>query len=178
MPEIDTQQVRLRLTRDKEVLQDLRRKHRLVLIDTPDGKQEAFLIQFDSHTFAFRPGTVLTVGRRIADCLKSDSLVIVGAPLDGPALPVLEEVGSFDLARGETISQTECPVCRKEQNTIALLIEHLQKAHTLSRTKQRPGSAPEPLLAKPALEPEPEEPPTPSEIFESAGQDQDDESQS
>jgi hypothetical protein len=122
---LDSEQVRLRLTKIPYILNELRKKRRLVVINGV----EVFQVQFDSRTFTFAPDAVITVGKSVADCLMADGRVIVGPPIDGPVEEVLEVIGTYNLDKGESSSPTQCPACHMEQGTTQKLIEHLMDVH-------------------------------------------------
>lgn len=154
MSYLDSEQVRLRLTSIPFILNELRKKRRLVMLNGV----ETFQVQFDSRTFNFVPGSTIVVGRSVADCLRSDARVIVGNPLDGPVEEILEVVGTFDLSRGESASPTQCPACHEEQGNTQKLVAHLLEFH---------DDSPKPT-AKPAGRPKKSEMQTPDESADGA----------
>lgn len=135
MAYLDSQQTSLTLTDVPYVLDELRRKRRLVKDERGD---EIFKIQFDSRTFEFFPKSnkfkkknTITVGKTVGDCLVADAFVIVGPPIDGEVTPVLEIVKEFNLAEGESsVTPTTCSFCKREQGTAMDLARHLIAEHT------------------------------------------------
>jgi hypothetical protein len=125
MAYLDSEQVRLRLTKIDFILNELRKKNRLKLIKGV----ETFQVQFDSRTFNFTHDATITVGKSVADALMHDGRVIVGPPIDGPVHDVLEVVGTFNLSKGESDSPTKCPSCHEEQGSVQGLVSHLLSKH-------------------------------------------------
>lgn len=144
---LDLMQVKLRLTSDKTILNQLKQNKIL----HKDEQGLFYSLQFDSQEFKFRPGIEIPVAKTIADRLVVDSYIIIGDHLTGAQVPVLERAGSFKLGE-ETPEQkakiTACPICNKDQQTLPRLARHLMKAHTKDRPEyyvEAPKAKPESL---------------------------------
>ena len=136
MASIETEQVRLRLTEDKEVLDALRSKGRLKRNPSHPRKREELVIQFDAKPFHFAAGEAVIVGRRVANGLRRDSAVIIGDPLTGEVKTAVEEIGSYDMTQGyeeQRRAVTDCPVCTEKFETVADLGKHLIRDHRQDR---------------------------------------------
>ena len=129
---IETSQVRLTLTSDKKVLRQM--KNNKVL--KTDAKGEYYVRQFDSKSFVFRPGTVLTVGKLVANGLFRDSAIILDDQLTGEMVPCIVKVGEYEL--GERIPDednpvTSCPICKQDCHSLPRLARHLLAKHKADR---------------------------------------------
>jgi hypothetical protein len=141
---LDSQQVTLAITKAPFVLNELKRKQRLV---TNPAGDTVFRIQFDSHTFEFRvptkekPGNTITFGKTVAERLIEDSYVIVGPSIDGQVYPVLEVVREFDLSLGEKENPNTCSYCganRKPFANARELADHIIEEHAIPDEDKSP----------------------------------------
>lgn len=109
---VEGQQIALRLTTNKDVLEQLRRNKSLV---KDENGEEVLTLQFNSQTFEFRHGNTIALGRSTAKALVRNSAVIVGDPNDpdyqitGDFLAGLDEVRSFDIGKGQ--AENVCTFC-------------------------------------------------------------------
>jgi len=93
-------------------------------------------LQFDGQEFRFREGEITTVPATIASHLRRASSIIVGSDkLNGPILPYLEVVDSFEMTEPKkapiTTTPTTCPICGEDQKTFPALTRHLGKERKL-----------------------------------------------
>jgi hypothetical protein len=139
MSGIESTQVKLRLTKDEDILKQLRKNK--ALRKNSDGK-ESYFIQFDSRSFEFRPGSIVQVGKVVANGLRRSSGVILGDHLTGDIVPALEVVNEFQLGQEE--SRTACPECGWDNGSLASLARHIEKSHKreLDEEKKARLSAP------------------------------------
>lgn len=135
---LETQQVKLRLTNDKEVLKALKKKRAL----KTDERGEKFVVQFDSKSFEFRPGRTITVGKIVANGLRRSSSVIIGDDLTGDIMPVLEVVDTYSLGEEDAGRNPNiCPVdgCGVDCKSLIGLSRHLAgPAHKKDRDTSAP----------------------------------------
>ncbi len=109
--QVEGQQIALRLTTDREVLDQLRRNK--ILVEDDEG--EVLTLQFDSQTFRFRAGNTIALGKSMANALIRESAVIVGDPNDpdyqitGDFRAGLDKVRSFDIGKGQ--AENVCTFC-------------------------------------------------------------------
>ena len=110
--QVEGSQIALRLTENRDVLDQLRRNKRLV--KDKEGK-EFLTLQFDSQTFEFRRGSTIALGRSTAKALRRESAVIVGDPsepdyqITGEFMAGLDEVRSFEIGKGQ--AENVCTFC-------------------------------------------------------------------
>ena len=135
---LEYQQLKLRLTNDKEVLKQLKRNHAI----KTDVKGDVLIIQFDGHEYQFRPGKVLTVGRNVGKSLIRSSGVIMGDHLTGDYAAAVEEIGSYELgveqAPEDESRATTCPICKQNCFTLPRLARHLMTSHVKDRSDLYP----------------------------------------
>lgn len=96
------------------------------------GKYAAAM--FDGQDFKFRVGQELVLPLTIARHLRRMSAVCVGSDkLNGPLMPFLEIVDTFDATRPAPVkvehTPTTCPICHVEQSTYPALLQHQIKEH-------------------------------------------------
>jgi hypothetical protein len=125
MSGIESSQVKLRLTDDEDILKQLRKNK--ALRKNPQTGKESYFIQFDSRSFEFRAGSVIQVGKLVANGLRRASGLIVGDHLTGEIVPALEIVKEFQI--GEEESKTKCPSCDFDGGTLVSLARHIEKSH-------------------------------------------------
>ena len=86
-------------------------------------------LQFDGQMFTFREGETTTVPETVARHLRRASAIVVGSDkLNGPLLPFLEVVDTFDMTEPtKTVAKTPttCPICGEDQKTFPALTRHL-----------------------------------------------------
>lgn len=130
---IESEQVRLRLSGDKDVLEALRKRRRM----DKDEKGQKLILQFDSRAFEFRPGRAITVNKTVADALIRSSAIIVGDDLTGEIRPALERLEIYRIgdeeSGGARKSATTCSVCGTDCLSLPALAKHLEKAHIEER---------------------------------------------
>lgn len=129
---VETAQVRLTLTNDKKILKQMKANKVL----RTDAKGDFYTRQFDAKTFTFRPGTILTVGKLVANGLYRESGIILDDHLTGEMVPCLVKVGEYEL--GERIPDTEnpvtsCPICKQDCHSLPRLARHLLAKHRADR---------------------------------------------
>lgn len=123
---IETEQIRLKLTEEKDVLKEMKRRKVL----KRDQKGDKYIVQFDAQEFTFRPGSTITVGRSVAKALQRSSAIIMGDDLTGDMVSVLVEAGSYKLGdENEGAALTRCPVCKKDMGSLTRLSRHISVAH-------------------------------------------------
>jgi hypothetical protein len=124
--QIETQQVVLTLTSDKNILSALRANK---AFRTDKGGVESLVRQFNSQDFEFRAGAKITVGKTVAAALKRDTSFIMGDGLTGPLVCPLVEVGSFEAGKGTIgVGDLVCPYCHTKFDTAPKLGRHLYRA--------------------------------------------------
>lgn len=90
---------------------------------------------FDGQAFQFRIGQELILPLTVARHLRRMSAVCVGSDkLNGPLMPFLEIVETFDATRPKPIevksSPTTCLICGVDQETYPALMRHQMKEHS------------------------------------------------
>ncbi len=124
--QIETQQVVLTLTSDKNILSALR-TNKAFRIDK--SKVESLVQQFNSQDFEFRAGAKITVGKTVAAALKRDTSFVMGDGLTGPLVCPLIEVGAFEAGKGTVgVGDLVCPYCHTKFDTTPKLGRHLYRA--------------------------------------------------
>jgi hypothetical protein len=124
--QIETEQVVLTLTSDKNILSALRTNK---AFRTDKDGIERLVRQFNSQDFEFRAGAKITVGRTVAACLKRDTAFIMGDGLTGPLVCPLVEVGAFEAGKGTIgVGDLVCPYCHTKFDTAPKLGRHLYRA--------------------------------------------------
>jgi hypothetical protein len=135
---VESTQVRLKLTNNKEILKQLKRNRSI----KEDAKGEYFTIQFDSYEYVFRPGKVLTVNETIGKALIRSSAVIMGDHLTGDFLAGVEKIGSYEIgtevAPEDEAKATTCNVCKLNCHTLPRLSRHVMTAHVKDRSDLYP----------------------------------------
>ena len=124
---VESRQVKLRLTQDKEVIRQLKRNKAIYL--DKDG-QITYCCQYDSKCLYFKPGEGINFPKTIADNLQRSNRVIVGDHLGGDFHNILVAVAEWELGEREPDGKnpaTTCGVCGVDQRSIAKLAAHLQK---------------------------------------------------
>lgn len=133
---IETEQVRLRLTENEDVLRELEAHGRLKINSRHPKRRKELVLLFDAKPFHFAPGETIIVGRRVANALRRDSAIIIGDHLTGEIAAGIEEIGSYDMTQGydeHRRAVTACPLCEDEFETVADLGKHLIKDHRADR---------------------------------------------
>lgn len=131
---LETEQVKLRLTRVPFILDALRAAKRLVL--DPVSKEEKLTIQFDSQIFDFKAGKLIVLGRNAANAIVRDSHVIIGGHLTGEVFYGIEEAGKFNIGEQDEIKDvplTVCPVCKEDFKNLGRLGNHMMRMHKEDR---------------------------------------------
>jgi len=105
MNNTETEQIVLRLTKNNEVLNQLRINKMM----KKDDEGEFLIIQFNSAAYTFRPGKTIVVGRTLGNALYRSSAIIIGDHLVGDIQPSIERLRSFDL--GGYSEEFICPFC-------------------------------------------------------------------
>ena len=126
--QVETAQLTLQLTNNKEVLKQLKKNKRL----RSDSQGDVYLIQFDGKEIAFRPGVPVTLGYSIARALLRDSRIIIGDQLTGEVELALKEIGKSELgvaSAEQKKSPTTCNVCGVDKGSLDKLAKHLLSAH-------------------------------------------------
>lgn len=124
--QIETQQVVLTLTADKNILSALRTNK---AFRTDKAGIERLVRQFNSQDFEFRAGAKITVGKTVAAALKRDTSFIMGDGLTGPLVCPLVEVGAFEAGKGTIgVGDLVCPYCHTKFDTAPKLGRHLYRA--------------------------------------------------
>ena len=91
-------------------------------------------LQYDGQTFMFREGEIIAVPEVIAHHLRRASAICVGSDkLNGPLIPFIEVVGTFDLTSPVKAAHTPttCPICFVDQKTFPALTRHLGQERKL-----------------------------------------------
>lgn len=145
---LETDQTKLKLTGNAEVLTTLRNKK--LLVKDGEGK-EYFARPFDSQEIRFYPGVPQTFPASIARALIQGSRVIIGDAFTGPQVEALENIGTAKLGTIQSEAPrpaTECPYCHKDFATAGKLGYHLMhtpkegdEAHP-AREEAEEGAAP------------------------------------
>ncbi len=124
--QIETQQVVLTLTSDKNILSALRANK---AFRTDKSGVESIVQQFNSQDFEFRAGAKITVGQTVATALKRDTSFVMGDGLTGPLVCPLVEVGAFEAGKGTVgVGDLVCPYCHTKFDTAPKLGRHLYRA--------------------------------------------------
>jgi hypothetical protein len=123
--DMETQQVRMRLTADKEAIAALHSRH----VFQKDEKNRFFIpVMFNSQEIRFYLNDVKTLGRDTAHSIYRRSTVIVGDQLTGDVKPMFDIVEEFDLSTSiEDKLRFACPECGKDQGDGRTLAEHLSE---------------------------------------------------
>ena len=87
-------------------------------------------LQFDGQMFQFREGEVTVVPLTVANHLRRSSAICVGSDkLNGPLLPFLEVVETFEMTApqkdGAAHTPTTCGICGEDQKTFPALTRHM-----------------------------------------------------
>lgn len=153
--QIETQQVVLTLTLDKNILSALRTNK---AFRTDKAGVERLVRQFNSQDFEFRAGAKITVGKTVAAALKRDTSFIMGDGLTGPLVCPLVEVGKFEAGKGTIgVGDLVCPYCHTKFDTAPKLGRHLYRAASeCLEYKPEEGDGGD-VDESPADEPEPKE---------------------
>ena len=132
--QLEQQQVRLRLSRDPEILAALRKRgnkfggglHKV-------GNKEVYSVTFNSQEIEFEvDGAARSFGENVATCLRRSSVVVLGNQSPDPKVnddmtaaqvPVLEIVGKFDVTH--ELAENKCQFCHAEFDAIAELAIHV-----------------------------------------------------
>lgn len=129
MSSIETSQITLRLTKKPEILKQLKKNNIL----KTDKEGEYAVYQFDGKCFYFRPDKPVTIGHNAAKALIRSSAIIIGHPLTGDVVVAIDEIGHHELGQEsseeEATKQTQCPVCKKDCESLPKLARHLMSAH-------------------------------------------------
>lgn len=130
MASLEPTQVRLGLSKEREVIKQL--KINKLWREDKEGPYVA--LQFDGMEFRFRPGKVLTLGKSVANALYRSSQILIGPDyLNGPISTFLVKQGEFELgqeaAEEPKVSPTTCPICHEDQLTLPRLTRHLMSKH-------------------------------------------------
>lgn len=129
MSGIETTQVTLRLTKDKETLSALRRNKRFSYTKPNSSVEqpvETYICSFDGKSIEFNHGAQVPLSKTIADALRRDNWVIVGEHIDGEVRPVFEVVNTFTLGAPPVEKpQYMCPECGKDMINLHNLTKHL-----------------------------------------------------
>ena len=131
---IESQQIVLQLTEDKQVLAQLRKNKKLVNKNGLD----TYVGQFDGQIFEFKKGIPVTLNANVAKALRRNSGVIVGEHIDGEILAALDEKAKFQIGEENPIRRklmTSCPVCEKDMRSLQALSKHLAVAHKEDRAE-------------------------------------------
>jgi hypothetical protein len=124
--QIETQQVVLTLTSDKNILSALRANK---AFRTDKNGVERLVRPFNSQDFEFRAGGKITVGKTVAAALKRDTSFVMGDGLTGPLVCPLVEVGAFEAGKGTIgVGDLVCPYCHTKFDTAPKLGRHLYRA--------------------------------------------------
>ena len=127
MSDLEMQQVRLRLTKDHDVLGALKKNHQF----GKDAGGEFLSVMFNSVEIRFHPGQIVTLGKNVAESIYNRTFVIVGDQLTGEvkrSLEIVEEVNLNDQLVPR--AKFACPLCQEDQKNANKLAEHLIDAHT------------------------------------------------
>lgn len=122
---VESRQVKLRLTQDKEVLKQLK-KNKAIYVDK-DGAI-TYCTQYDSQCFYFKPGIPITFAKSVADALQRSNKVIVGDHLSGDFHNILFSMGEWNLGEREPDGKnpiTTCNECGKDCGNRAALAKHI-----------------------------------------------------
>ncbi len=147
--QIETEQVVLTLTSDKNILSALRTNK---AFRTDKVGKERLVRQFNSQDFEFQAGSRITVGKTVAAALKRDSSFVMGDGLTGPLVCPLVEVGSFEAGKG--VGNLSCPHCTKQFKNTPSLGHHLIRARSEcpeykgKESEENPGGG-EPVESEP-----------------------------
>lgn len=126
MSVLESVQVTVGLTKNKEVLKQLRTNRMF----RKDAEGEYLSLQFDGQEFRFRPNKKFVVGKAVANAMIRSSAVLVGNDaLSDPFLPYVEAIEEHDLAKGESTSQFACPLCGVDTESAPRLARHLMTKH-------------------------------------------------
>lgn len=127
--QIESQQVRIQLTKDPEILAAMRRRGALL---KRNGK-EVFSVTFDSKEIEFEVGGgPRAFGETVAKALIRSSLTLMGNADPDPkknddlicdAQPALVESGRFDVAR--ELPANVCQFCGAAADSVAALAKHV-----------------------------------------------------
>ena len=120
---METRQVSLALTDEKDVLRQLERN--VQWTETPKGR--AWVTQWDGKVLTFYPGVPITLNESIAKDLLRRETIVVGDDLKGPIKQVLRQVGSYDVVDSlkDVKTKTTCQFCGKECGTPGRLGQHI-----------------------------------------------------
>jgi len=133
---IETEQVRLRLTENEDILRELEAHGRLKVNPRHPKRRKELVLLFDAKPFHFAPGETVIVGRRVANALRRESQIVVGDHLTGDVAAGVEEIGAYDMTQGyeeHRRSITACSICEKEFDNVSDLGKHLIKDHRSDR---------------------------------------------
>lgn len=126
---IDSTQVKLQLTKNKDVL-DAAKRRKAVYQDKDKCWVHRF--QFDGQTFYAKQGVPIIFSKQVAECIQRNSWIIVGPDIDGEFMPLLEKVAEWKLGEREPDGrnpETCCPICTEDQETPNKLWRHIRDVH-------------------------------------------------
>lgn len=124
MADLEMHQVRIRLTKDRDVLNALRSKKQFKV----DAGGEYISMQFNSQELRFHNNEVKTLGHDVAHSLYRRSAVIVGDDLTGEMKSIFDIVEEFDLSQKlKSSAQFACPICSDDQGSAKGLRDHLKE---------------------------------------------------